>query len=47
MFLFIKSIKNVNVNPVYDTAGAAKIISAKRKSMQQQLLVKMLQRNTH
>ncbi len=28
---FIKSIKNVNVNPVYDTAGAAKIISAKKE----------------
>jgi len=28
---FIKSIKNVNVNPVYDTAGAAKIISEKNE----------------
>ncbi len=28
---FIKTIKNVNVNPVYDTAGAAKIISEKKE----------------
>jgi len=28
---FIKTIKNVYVNPVYDTAGAAKIISEKKE----------------